>query len=379
MRTIYLVLALLFIFSCKNAPAEKNAKEVTAHEVLTSRLDSLFNVYVKPDEPGAALLVSFDGEMVIGKGYGLRDLKNQEPITPSTNMRMGSVSKQFTALTVLSLVDQGKLKLSDTVYKIYPFEILKNVTVDQLLRHTSGIADAEEDLFKIWDTSKIAENKDLVAYYKANPKSIFSPGERMQYNNGAYELLAALVEEVSGQDFASYAKEQVFKKAGMKHTNFFNSAAPVEIPERAFCYQKDSLGNWKQVDGHFLNGLLGAGGVYTSVNDYYQYDQSLRNKTILQEASHKQIFSAGPIKQNLHGEDFTPIQGKETTYAMGWEVTDEMAVHGGGWFGTNTFVIHEFKRPLTIAIFMNSNRLFGNPLIDATYKIVDDYLNTLNN
>jgi len=361
-----IIILLIFFVSCKSPSDKKAETKDTELEQLRNSIDSLFNSNIEENEPGAALLVSYEGQMIIGKGFGLRDIETKEPITKSTNMRMGSVSKQFTALTILKLVDEEKISLSDSVYSIFPVETFQDgTTIEQLINHTSGEADAEEAFFTEWDSTKIAENKNILEWYSKENRSITKPGEKYQYNNGIYELIPCIVEKVSEQEFSEFAKENVFNKAGMKKTNFFNLAKPIAIEERAFCYEKDSLGNWKKVDGHFLNGLLGAGGVYTSVNDYFQYDLALRNKTILSEKTHEVIFKPSSTEKN---------NGVERFYAMGWGVTDSTATHNGGWFGTNTFTKRYLDRPLTIAIFMNRNTLFTNDLIKKTDSLVVDYI-----
>jgi len=340
----------------------------TELEELQTRIDSLFNSQIDENEPGAAVLVSYDGEMIIGKGYGLRDLESKQPITTSTNMRMASVSKQFTALTLLSLVDNGKLSLSDSVYGIFQNETFKDVTIEQLINHTSGLADAEESFYTEWDSTKIVDNKDILDWYFKKNRSIAKPGESYQYNNGIYELIPSIVEKVSGQGFREFAKEHVFEKAGMNRTNFFNSANPNEIEERAYCYEKDHSGIWNKMDGHFLNGVLGAGGVYTSVDDYFQYDLVLRNSSILSDATHELIFKPSSTET---------VEGVDRHYAMGWFVTDTTAIHTGGWFGVRTYAKRYLNKPLTIAIFMNTDALFDYEIIDKMESLVLEYVEAI--
>lgn len=368
---------LLAIFTGTNqfVSSQTNTVVFPSPAFLQVHLDSLCEAYVQENAPGLALLVAYGDKKLIAKGYGYRDMAARLPVAPSTNMRLASVSKQFTALCVLALVEQGKLRLDDTVYQYFPFDIFREVTVDQLIRHTSGIED-DAAFEKTWDTTQVAENKDLVAWYATNPKPAFKPGERWLYNNGAYEFLASLVEKVSGQDFASFAEDVVFKKAVMRHTHFFNLADPVDLNERSWCYEKDSTGNWQKADGDFMNGLLGAGAVYTSIIDYFNYIQALRNEAILSKESHQLIFRPGNqlVPEDLNEFFVKPFKGKPTRYGMGWFVADGIAAHGGGWVGTTTYVHHELDRPLTIAIFTNSNRLFDNDLIDRVYAAVDAYL-----
>ncbi|NOY48185.1 MAG: beta-lactamase family protein [Chlorobi bacterium] len=370
MKNLLIVLAIVFV-SCKSPSDKKTETRSIELEQLQASIDSLFNSEVEENEPGAAILVSYDGKMIIGKGYGLRDIENNKPITTNTNMRMASVSKQFTALSVLSLVDKGLLSLNDSIKKIWPYHVFENITVQHLLNHTSGLADYEAPYFlKDWDKSKIVENKDILDWLSTNPKPIFEAGKGWEYSNTAYIVLALLVEKVSGEEFPIYAKKNVFEKAGMKETNYYNLANPIKIKERAYCYEKDSLGNWKKVDGNFMNGLMGDGAVYTSVNDYFQYDLALRNKAIFSEKTHALIFKPSSTYQ---------VNGEDRHYAMGWVVTDSTATHTGGWFGTNTFTKRYLNKPLTIAIFMNRNTLFENDLIKKTDSLVLEYVNPTTN
>lgn len=356
---------ILILFTSCTSITENPTKSAELKAFETS-IDSLFHAHIGDNEPGAAVLIAYDGKMIIGKGYGLRDLESKEPITRSTNLRMGSVSKQFTALTILKLVDEGNLSLSDSVYSYFPFKTFRDgTTIEQLINHTSGESDAEEVFFTEWDSTQIAENSDILDWYADQDRTETEPGETYRYNNGIYEFIPSVVEKVSGENFAAFAKEEIFNKAGMEKTNFFNLADPVEIEERAFCYEKDDSGNWKKVDSHFLNGLLGAGGLYTSVNDYFNYDQALRNNSLFTEETHDLIFKTSSTQV---------VDGSEYHYAMGWNVTDSTAMHEGGWFGTNTFTKRYLSQPLTIVIFMNRNTLFESGLIEKTDSLALDYL-----
>lgn len=360
-----LIILLISFVSCKSPSDKKTENSAVELEQLQTSIDSLFNSHIGENEPGAAVLVTFGGNILIKKGFGLRDLRTKTPITPSTNMRIASVSKQFTALTVLSLVDQGLISLNDTVSNYLPYEAFRKVTIQQLLNHTSGIANYDRYLDN-WDKPRIAENSDVLDWYATNPDPEFEPGTRYEYSNAAYNVLATLVEKVSRTEFSEYAKANIFKKAGMEGTNYFNLAKPVEIKERAFCYERDSNGIWKQVDSNILNGLIGEGAIYTSLNDYFNYDSTLRNESILSKKMHNLIFKPSST--------YT-WDGNEIHYAMGWNIKDSIAIHSGGWYGTNTIVKRYLNKPLTIAIFMNRNTLFKSDLVKKTDAIVNKYLN----
>lgn len=371
MKNLILTTTLIFFFSCKSTIHKKAVTDTTKLKQLKTSIDSLYNSEIEKNAPGAALLVSYNGKILIEKGYGLQNLDTKKPITKYTNFRMASLSKQFTALAILSLIDKDKLSLNDNVYRFFPFETFKDVTIQQLLNHTSGIADAENIFFKEWKSEKNVTNQDFLEWYSKENRKISKPGVKYKYNNGAYAILPLIVEKISGQKFEYFTKENVFTKAGMKNTNFFNPEAPIKIKEKAHCHQKDSLEKWNRVNQHFLNGVLGAGGVYTNINDYFQYDLTLRNKTLFSKSStHQLIFK--PTAQ------VTPVDSDNFYYAMGWFVNENIAGHLGSWFGTNTSVRKDLKKPLTIAIFMNRNTLFKSELINKTESLIYDYLKTIN-
>jgi CubicO group peptidase (beta-lactamase class C family) len=286
-------------------------------------------------------------------------------------MRSGSLAKQFTALGLLKLQNQGALNLKDTAYKYLEIPSLKEITIEQLISHTSGLEDAEYIFEDQWDSTRYAENADVVQWYANNHISHFRQGTQFEYNNGAYYLLAGIIEAVSGMPFRAFMKEEVFEEIGMGRTSFIEMENPKKIEEKALCYEQDSLGNWQAMEGQKVDNLVGAGGIYTNLNDYYTYLTALRNGKIWDKESLGIIFKPISMNIELHSEDMSILKGKESSYAMGWEVTDSLAVSAGMYYGVNNWVIFERERPLTIVIFTNSDILFKEKLVDKTYQIVD--------
>ena len=380
MKNLVFLLALAFL--CCKSPSEKKVHTLEERkEQLGLQIDSLFHSKIATDGPGAAILVAYEGEELIGKGFGLRSIEDAAPITPATSMRMASVSKQFTALCILLLADQGKLSLNDQVTQYWPYPVFAGITILNLINHTSGIADYESAFMEDWDRSNIVENKDVLEWLKTNPEPLFPPGSSWAYSNTAYLVLALLVEKVSGSPFATFAKEQVFKPAAMERTTFYNLADPVAIDQRAFCYEKDSSGSWTRKDGYFMNGVVGDGALYTSVNDYFNYDNALRNKVLLSDEMHSLVFARSTMAiPRDHGfysflSDFSFWEKEDIFYAMGWFRSGDAAFHSGSWNGTRTFVYHELERPLTIALFLNSDAAdLRAELFEETWQRVNQYL-----
>jgi len=243
------------------------------------------------------------------------------------------------------------------------------MTIEQLINHTSGLPAFDNYFLNQWDSTRIVENKDVLNWLIAQPKLNFKPGERFEYSNTAYLMLALIVEKASGMEFSSYAKKHVFQPLGMNSTTYFSLANPVKITERALCYAQDSTGNYENKDGFFMNGIMGDGAVYTSIKDYYHYDMALQKKRFLSEPLQKLLFKPSSTEKRTGRQD--------RYYAMGWYVNDTAAYHTGGWLGANAFVIRYFNKPLTVAIFMNSDILFKSGLIDKTLKCTHTYLNKI--
>lgn len=352
-----------------------DAREMNNYELLESGIDSLFNSHYRENSPGAALLISYKGEKVINKGYGLSNLSTKQPITSTTNLRSASLAKQFTALGVLSLIEHGKLNLQDTVFKYLPFPVFKDVTIEHLISHTSGLEDAENVLEDEWDSTRFVTNEDIVEWYSKNDISRFTPASNFEYNNGAYNILAKIIEMKTGVPFRTYIQEVIFDKVGMDATSFIDMSNPETIREKALCYEKDSLGAWQPMEGKNMDYVIGAGGIYTNLNFYFKYVEALRNKQILKSETHNLIFKPISMNIELHSEDMSVLKGKESSYAMGWEVTDSLAVSAGLYYGVNNWVIFEFNRPLTIVIFTNNNLLFKEKIVDKIYEIVGEYFN----
>ena len=374
MRKILTIIIGLALVSCNQVQNEDELK--LNKKVLEQKIDSLFTNYFDNKGPAAAIYISYNSKEVIKKTYGLSNIETGEKANNKTNFRSGSLAKQFTNLTVLNLVQNGQVHLNDTVYKYFPFPIFKDVTILQLISHTSGIVDAEYEIEKTWKSNEYVKLDDIMEWYKLNNATRFSPGTQFEYNNSTYYVLVKLVENLSGMTFSDYMKKVVFDKLDMKNTYYVTEHNIDKIPQLAICYKQDSLGKWSSDEYHFLNTLIGAGGLYSNLDDYSKYLEALRNKKILEKSSHDLIFRPISMNMELHSEDMRTLKGIKSSYAMGWEVTDSLAVSAGLYYGVNNWSVYEFKRPLSFVLFSNSTIPFKERLIDKTYKIIDEHFET---
>lgn len=264
------------------------ASMAASAQVTTSQIDSLFSKFANPLEPGCAVLVIKDGKPVFRKGYGVTDLRSLHAITPETNFRLASLTKQFTATSIMLLVRDGKLKYDDHVTDVFPdFPAYgKAITIRQLLNHTSGLMDYEGILDKKYPgvaDDKIPQIKDAGALdlLKQQAGTKFRPGTRWDYSNSGYLVLAMIVEKKSGLSFGKFLNERIFKPLDMSHTVAYENGKN-EVTSRAFGHTL-TAGKWRETDQSSTSATLGDGGIYTSLDDLEKWDRALTRHTLLTE------------------------------------------------------------------------------------------------
>jgi CubicO group peptidase (beta-lactamase class C family) len=328
----------------------------------SAQVDALFETYAKSVRPGAAVMVIRDGEIIHSRGYGYADLAREKPITADTAFRLTSVSKAFTAMAVMMLEEQGKLNFDDEVREYIPqLKRFGPITLRHLLIHTSGLP----DYYDVMDTSSgDPSNADVMDYYGTWGEPLFSPGERYEYSNPGYEILAHVVELVSGQSFASFMKEKIFVPTGMKDSVIHDHTLPV-IPERAIGYETAGDG-FVLNDYDPLNGITGSGGQYSSINDFYRWGQALQHNTLVSEETMQQALTAASASG-----------GDEFDYGFGWVVSSyrghKKHSHSGSWVGFRMSYAHFPDVGLSIAVLMNI--MEGKP-VKLSNRVADIYFDS---
>ncbi|HEX9501093.1 MAG TPA: serine hydrolase domain-containing protein, partial [Thermoanaerobaculia bacterium] len=214
--------------------------------------------------PGASVLVVLDGNVVMRKSYGMANLEQRTAATPDTNYRLASVTKQFTAASILILAKSGKLSLDDPITKYLALPAHANaITIRHLLTHTSGLFDYE-DLIPPGTTRQLKDS-DVLQMLKDNDGSYFAPGTRYRYSNTGYAFLSLIVERVSGQRFADFLSENIFKPAGMNASVALEEGIST-VARRAYGYSRADRA-WHRTDQSLTSAVLGDGGIYTSTDD----------------------------------------------------------------------------------------------------------------
>jgi CubicO group peptidase (beta-lactamase class C family) len=241
-------------------------------ESKTIRVDRLFAEWNRKDSPGCAVGISSNGAIVYERGYGMADIELGVPMTPSTFLAVASVSKSFTAMSVLLAAQNGKLSFDDEVQKYIPEWVDKDdhITIRHLITHTSGLRDA----FTLLGWSPIFGdvNKGIVTVLARQHGLNFSPGAEYSYNNGGYNLLASILERATGQPLRVFAGANIFKPLGMTHSSFMDEPSAL-MSGRAPGYTKRSDG-WHRVLEGPGPAVVGNSGMYSTVGDLLVWTQN---------------------------------------------------------------------------------------------------------
>lgn len=338
------------------AQAEQAATKDAAAQPLAAKLDALFKSQYQADEPGATVIVVKDGKTLLRRAYGAADIDAKVPLTPGTVLRLGSITKQFTAVAILMLADAGKLAINDPITRFFPDYPTqgKVITVEQLLTHTSGIASYTGKPDYGVNMAKDFTVAQMIDGFKNDPLE-FEPGTKFAYNNSGYFLLGAIIEKVSGMTYASFLEQRIFTPLGMKDTafeGFERSQAP-----RAAGYSAREKG-FGPTEALSMTQPYAAGSLVSTVDDLARWDAAIASGKLLKPASWKRAFTP-----------YTLSPGKSTGYGYGWGVGTLQGApvvdHGGGINGFRTFALRLPEQKVFVAVLSNADSGNANPEVLA--------------
>lgn len=365
MKTIHTVLAATLLLAF---PLGGNATEpVAAATAATSaeqQVDALFAKWNKPDTPGAAVEIIRDGKVVLRKGYGLADIERGVPITSQTIFNVGSMSKQFTALSIHLLAQEGRLSIDDDVRNYLPQvpDFSKTITIRNLLQHTSGLRDASNLLFVAgWRIDDVVTPGDMMNMIEHQRELNFAPGSEYLYSNSGYFLLAAIVERVSGKPLSVFAKERIFDPLGMKHTHFQTAYGDL-VHGRALSYQPAPGGVYKYVAVN--KATPGPGDLLTTVEDLALWDQNFYDGKV----GGKELLAKMQVTGVLSdGKPFNYASGLMAETYRGTSIIE----HSGGIGGYASQMSRFPNQHSTVTVLANSPDVSPTTM---TRRIADIYL-----
>jgi CubicO group peptidase (beta-lactamase class C family) len=324
-------------------------------------VDSLFRAYAGA-VPGASVAVLRDGAVLLRRGYGLADLERRIAVTPTTDFRLASLSKQFTATAIMLLVRDGKLRYDQPVSEVLPElpAATRAITIRHFLNHTSGIYDYE-DLIPPDRTAQL-DDRDVLSLVAAKDSVYFPAGTAYRYSNSGYVLLGIIVARVAKLPLPQFLKERIFDPLGMTATVMHLEGRDT-IPQRAYGYSPQG-GAFIQTDQSVTSATLGDGGIYTNVEDLARWDRALATAALLDSAT----LAMATTPPALPG-------GSATEYGFGWFVDtyrgEKRWRHTGETSGFRNAIQRYPNRHLTVVIL--TNRSSGEPEAIAE-RIADQLL-----
>ena len=331
---------------------------------------ALIQPWESGEQPGVAVALSIDGEIIFAQGAGLANLEHERPITPDTPFQVASVSKQFTTFATLLLVSDGTLALEDDVRRLIPEldHLPYPITVAHLIDHASGLREIANLTAMSGLLNDDIRTQDLILDLIYRQRGVnFEAGTDTAYNNSGYILLAEIVTRVSGQSFQDFTQERIFTPLGMTNTRFPENRNQV-IPGRAESYYPTGDGFNRVIAA---NGHYGSTGLYTTANDLLLWAENFRTGTV----GNDDVFE-------MMEERFTAPNGAYSTFARGQEYRVynglETWSHGGQDAGFRSFLLRVPEHDFALSIVSNrtdfDTAALAFALVDTYLADVDDYV-----
>ncbi|RIV68575.1 serine hydrolase domain-containing protein [Flagellimonas aequoris] len=345
------VIILTLCVSCKN-----KTNSIGTENSLKNRLES-YIVECNKNGLSASVLVAKDGEILYSGGVGLRNKTEKLPVTEETIFTIGSLTKQFTATAILKLQEEDKLSVNDSISKFFENvpKNKQNITIHQLLTHTSGIVG---NLGYGVDFVPISKEKFLSEVY--NSPLDFKPGKQFSYSNVGYSILAMIIEKVAQTDYETYLQENLFQKAGMKHTGYLSPKWDTTQMAHGYKCGEDwgtHLMKWQADSNQISWHLKGNGGILSNPSDLYKWYLALKENKIISKKSFEQL-TFPHVKENESGDSH---------YAYGWTIMNsdrntKMIAHNGS---NGVFYADFMQLPAenTVIIYMTNELRYDTQIV----------------
>jgi CubicO group peptidase (beta-lactamase class C family) len=306
------------LFACgimentRNIPATPTA-DSSGHSQADQQVDDFFAGFTDADTPGGAVIILQDGEILYQSAYGLANLKDGTPLTTEHLFHIASVGKQMTALGIMILAEEGSLNYDDPAGNYVP-EVRhfgRDFTIRRLLTHTSGLPDYDSDIeTALFERADEPTNEDLVSVLSEMTELSTTPGEAFEYSNPGYDLLAVIIERVSGQTFPEFMQTRIFDALGMENTFSLPNEQRRADPMVSISYTNEN-GEPEAYPSDDLDNLYGSGSIYTTIGDMALYDEALYTDQLVSQSTLEAAFQ--PLKLN---------DGSTEPYGFGWELEE---------------------------------------------------------
>lgn len=322
---------------------EESALGGTFTKNTEAAIDSIFKQAYPVNSPGATVLIAQDDKVIYRKAFGMANLELNVPMKPENVLQLASITKQFTSVSVLMLMEQGKLSLQDPLSKfIADYPRGNEITLHHLLSHTSGIT-SYTNLPEFRAKTRLDMTpEEIISSFKNLPLE-FNPGEKYEYSNSGYFLLGYIIEKLSGMSYEDFIQKNIFDKLGMKNSYYANTYKV--IPCRASGYQLYD-GNYENAEYMSTTIPYAAGSLMSTVDDMFLWNKAIHNNTLISESSKKTAFT-----------NHTLANGKNSNYGYGWYINEIAGVstieHPGGMNGFTASGIYISEKNIYSIVLTN--------------------------
>ncbi len=348
MSRLFLLFGILSLLL--GAPFSVRANNMNRNPALQNavQIDAIVHQagYDRPDTPGMSVIVIRDGKVLFKRAYGLADVEAGTPNTTGTTFRLASISKQFTAMAILMLMERGRLRLDSHLSDFFPDfpEYGREITIRHLLTHTAGLPDYVA-LIPGGQKEQL-NDQDALHLLEQQKSGSFPPGTRFEYSNSGYVLLGLIVARASGEPFARFLQKNIFQPLQMSHTAVLERGQS-NVKARAFGYSPKG-DSFERTDQSVTSATQGDGCIYSSVEDMYRWDQAL--------------YTSKLVRKNTLKMAFTPAKfgDRQTSdYGFGWFINYvrgfRQVWHGGGTLGFRSQIVRMPDQKFTVIVLTNRN------------------------
>jgi len=326
-------------------------------------VDMIFNRIIDINSPGAAVAVIKDGSIIYKNGYGMANLEHKIPMSPTTVFDIASVSKQFTGMAISMLIEQGKISLEDDIRQYIPelYDFGHTITINHLIHHTSGL----RDCYSIFSLAGVRMDDvitfDDILTMAFNQKELnFIPGSEYSYSNTGYNILAELVQRVTGESFREWTNSNIFQPLGMTHTHVHDDYTEI-VPNKASGYFRGSDSKFYSDPNNQT--ALGSSSLNTTIDDFSKWMMNFDNPIVGGKSVIDRMYQQGILNN-----------GEQISYAFGLFIDNYRGLkeisHGGYWASFNTLIVYFPEHLFSIVVFNN----FQNNSWRTVHDIADIYL-----
>lgn len=332
---------ILIIVLCAAVYVSANAQQGLK---LTAQFDKVLNSAFSSDEAGATVLISSRGKIIYQKAIGMANMELKVPMHTKQVFRIGSLTKQFTAIAILQLMEQGKLDLQDEITRFLPDFPMQGakITIEHLLTHTSGIRDYTSIGDSVQRFKMDFTPTEMINYFKNQPMR-FAPGSKYEYNNSNYFLLGYIIEKITGKTYQQYLEDHFFGPLGMSNSFYGNDAKIIKNRAAGYTKTGKELENAAAIS---MTQPYAAGAILSTAGDLFKWQQAVQSYKVVKKQTLEKAFTRYKL-----------VNGKETSYGYGWRfgfIQESPSIwHGGLINGFKTMELYLPKVDVYVVVLSN--------------------------